>query len=100
MFYQKHMFFCTNQKENGSGCGNLAGDSGFAFAKLYLQSLDLWGEGKYRASKSGCLGRCKQGPLCVVYPDGIWYSYIDEDDVREIIDSHLLQGNIVERLKL
>ncbi len=100
MYYQKHIFFCTNQKENGAGCGNITGDSGFAFAKLYLQTLDLWGEGKLRASKSGCLGRCKQGPVCVVYPDGVWYSYVDEDDVKEIIEEHLINNRIVDRLKI
>lgn len=100
MYYKKHLFFCTNQKENGSGCGDLVNDSGFAFAKLYLQSLDLWGEGKYRASKSACLGRCKSGPICVVYPEGIWYSYIDETDIKEIIDKHILNDQLVERLKI
>jgi len=100
MFYKKHIFFCTNKKENGRGCGFLAADDAFAFAKTYLQSLDMWGEGKVRASKSGCLGRCASGPVCVVYPDGIWYSYIDEDDIKDIIDTHLLGNKIVDRLKI
>lgn len=100
MFYQKHVFFCTNQKSSGKGCGDISGDDGFSFAKLYLQSLDLWGEAKIRASKSGCLGRCADGPVCVVYPDGVWYSYIDEDDIREIIDQHLVKNQIVTRLKI
>ena len=81
MFYTKHIFFCTNQKAAGNGCGDISGESGFDFAKLYLQSLELWGAGKLRATKSGCLGRCALGPVCVVYPEGVWYSYVDEKDV-------------------
>lgn len=100
MFYKKHIFFCTNKKDNESGCGNISGDSGFAYTKMYLQALDQWGEGKLRASKSGCLGRCGFAPTCVVYPDGVWYSYLDNDDLKEIIDKHLLSNEVVERLKI
>jgi (2Fe-2S) ferredoxin len=100
MFYSKHIFFCTNQKSAANGCGDISGDSGFDFAKLYLQSLELWGAGKLRATKSGCIGRCALGPVCVVYPDGVWYSYVDEKDVREIIDQHLINNQIVTRLQI
>ena len=100
MYYQQHIFFCTNQKDKGNGCGNISGESGFNAAKKHLQALDLWGEGKFRASKSGCLGRCASGPVCVVYPDGVWYSYVDEDDVKEIIDQHLLLQQVVTRLRI
>lgn len=100
MHYKKHLFFCTNQKNNGEGCGNICGDSGFAFAKMYLQAADLWEEGNYRASKSGCLGRCALGPVCVIYPEGTWYTYVDENDIKEILEEHVLQDQIVARLKL
>jgi (2Fe-2S) ferredoxin len=100
VFYKKHIFFCTNQKSSGTGCGIFGGEELFAFAKMYLQSLDSWGEGKFRASKSGCLGRCDYGPVCVVYPDGVWYTCIDENDVKEIIDEHIINNKIVERLEL
>lgn len=100
MYYKKHIFFCCNKKANETGCGYFGGDDGFYFAKNYLRSLDLWGHMKFRASKAGCLGRCDNAPVCVVYPDGVWYSYIDEDDIKEILDKHLLQGEIVSRLKL
>jgi (2Fe-2S) ferredoxin len=58
------------------------------------------GEGKVRVNKAGCLDRCEQGPVCVVYPEGVWYTYIDEEDVDEIIDSHVKNGQVVERLRL
>ena len=100
MFYKRHMFFCTNQKAAGGGCGTLSVDDMQAFAKMYLQALDMWGEGKCRVSKSGCLGRCADGPVCVVYPDGVWYTYVDEADVKEILEKHLLNGEIVNRLQI
>jgi len=62
--------------------------------------MGLSGRGQVRVNKSGCLDRCELGPVCVVYPEGIWYTYIDEEDVNEIIDSHLVNGIPVERLKL
>jgi (2Fe-2S) ferredoxin len=98
MFYKKHIFFCCNKKANETGCGTLGGEDAFSFAKMYLKSLDLWGEGKYRASKSACLGRCADGPVCVVYPDGVWYTYIDEMDVKQIIDESMKDNLIVKRL--
>ncbi len=100
MFYTRHLFLCTNKKANETGCGYLSGEETFAFAKMYLQSLGMWGEGKVRASKSGCLGRCDSGPVCVIYPDGVWYTYVDEHDVQEIIDKHLLGDEIVTRLQI
>ncbi len=46
------------------------------------------------------MGRCGEGPVVAVYPDNVWYSYVDREDIDEIIDRHLLQGEIVERLQL
>ena len=66
----------------------------------YLQEKDEWGEGKIRVSKSACLGRCDEGPVAVVYPESTWYTYVDEHDVKEIIDKQLLNDSIVERLKV
>ena len=60
----------------------------------------MTGEGKVRVNKAGCLDRCEQGPVCVVYPEGTWYTYIDEEDVDEIIDSHIINNIPVDRLKI
>ena len=56
------------------------------------------GEGRLGVSESRCLGRCENGPVVVVYPDNVWYQYIDEEDIDEILESHLEGGNIVDRL--
>mgnify|MGYP001817096009 FL=1 len=62
--------------------------------------MGISGPGKVRVNKAGCLDRCEEGPVCVVYPEGVWYTYIDEEDIDEIIDSHIKNGKPVERLKL
>lgn len=70
------------------------------YAKERVKELGLAGAGRIRVNAAGCLDRCEQGPVCVVYPEGIWYTYVDEFDVDEIIASHLLDGKPVERLKI
>ena len=60
--------------------------------------MGLAGEGKVRINSSGCLDRCELGPALVIYPEGTWYTYIDEEDIDEIIDNHLVEGRVVERL--
>jgi len=49
-------------------------------------------------NKAGCLDACNLGPVMVVYPEGTWYTFIDTDDIEEIIQSHLLEGKPVARL--
>ncbi|MGZ5240771.1 MAG: (2Fe-2S) ferredoxin domain-containing protein, partial [Caldimonas sp.] len=60
----------------------------------------LAGPGKLRVNKAGCMDRCAGGPVAVVYPEGTWYTYVDNGDIDEIVDSHLKNGKIVERLLL
>jgi len=55
---------------------------------------------KVRINKAGCLERCEEGPVIVVYPEGVWYTYLDESDIDEIVESHLKNGKVVERLRL
>jgi (2Fe-2S) ferredoxin len=53
-----------------------------------------------RVNKAGCLDRCAGGPVAVVYPDETWYTYVDSNDIDEIVESHLIGGKPVERLLL
>ena len=53
-----------------------------------------------RANKSGCLDQCEHGPTVVVYPEAVWYGFVDAADVEEIVTSHIVNGRPVERLQL
>ncbi len=62
--------------------------------------MNLNGKGKVRVNRAGCLDRCAEGPVLVVYPEAVWYTYVDQEDVDEIIESHLKNDKVVERLKI
>ncbi len=100
-FYKHHLFFCVNQRAAGEPCCNNHDAEGIrAYAKQRIKALRLNGEGQVRISSAGCLGRCDLGPVLVVYPEAVWYTYIDKSDIDEIISEHIQNGRIVERLKI
>lgn len=100
-YFQRHVFFCCNQRDGGRACCNEHGAQQLRdHAKRRIKQLGLNGAGKVRINQAGCLDRCDEGPVMVVYPEGTWYSYLDAEDVDEIIDSHLVGGKPVERLKI
>ena len=101
MYYQKHIFFCINQKSNGKTCCQDHHASEFrAYMHKKLDDLNLLGAGKIRINKSGCLGRCELGPVLVIYPEGVWYSFESTHDLDEIIQEHILSGKIVQNLRI
>jgi (2Fe-2S) ferredoxin len=100
-YYERHIFFCLNRRDNGEACcADHDAQTGFDHCKARVKAEGLAGPGKVRVNKAGCLDRCAGGPVAVVYPDAVWYTYVDQHDIDEIVDSHLKQGKPVERLKL
>lgn len=100
-YYQRHVFFCCNQRDDGRACCNDKGASRVRdYCKQRVKALGLAGPGKLRINLSGCLDRCNEGPVIVIYPEDVWYTYVDERDVDEIIEEHLRHGRIVERLRI
>ena len=101
-FYQRHLFLCLNQRENGEQACNNGGlaEEVFHQAKKYAKKLGIHGDGQVRVNRAGCLGRCSEGPVAVVYPDAVWYTYVDAEDVKEIVEPHLRDGKPVERLRI
>ena len=73
-------------------------EAAFDHMKARVKKLKLNGEGKVRINRSGCLDRCGLGPLLVIYPQAVWYTFVDNDDIDEIIESHLMNGKVVQRL--
>lgn len=102
-YYKRHVFFCTNLRPEGGdrpSCGRCGSAALREFAKQRVKELELAGKGGVRVNTSGCLDRCEEGPAVVVYPEGTWYTYVDEEDVEEIVTSHLRDGIEVDRLKI
>ena len=100
-YYKHHVFFCLNQRDPPEACcANHDAEGMRAYAKSRIKELGLSGEGRIRINTAGCLDRCEEGPVIVVYPDETWYTYVDKHDIDEIIDEHLVHGRIVERLKI
>jgi (2Fe-2S) ferredoxin len=100
-YYRHHVFICCNQRAPGESCCNNHGASDLlGYMKDKVKALGLAGDGQVRVNRAGCLGRCDDGPLMVIYPQEVWYTFIDEQDIDEIVERHLVAGEVVERLKL
>ena len=98
-YYNHHLFFCTNLREDGSSCcGNHGAQNLRDYAKQRAKSIPR--EKNIRVNSAGCLNRCDKGPVLVIYPEAVWYRYIDKQDIDEIIETHINRGQIVERLHI
>jgi (2Fe-2S) ferredoxin len=68
--------------------------------KAYAKQMGLTGQGKIRINTAGCLDRCDEGPVAVVYPDQIWYRYSSLGDLQKIVNDHMVGGEIVKDLQI
>ncbi|MES2950449.1 MAG: (2Fe-2S) ferredoxin domain-containing protein [Pseudomonadota bacterium] len=98
-YYARHIFFCLNERKSGEACcAQHQAQESYDRCKQQVRAAGLAGVGNVRVNKAGCLDRCAGGPVAVVYPEGVWYSYVDAHDIDEIVESHLKNGKVVERL--
>lgn len=99
-FYRQHVFCCTNERPAGHPRGSCKA-AGAERLRNYMKSrAKEMGADNTRVNGAGCLDRCELGPVVVIYPEGVWYTVQNEADADEIIESHLMGGRIVERLRL
>jgi len=99
--FQRHVFVCINHRDPGDpkGCCAAKGGADVAAAlktKLYARGLKRI----VRANKAYCLDQCAKGVTLVVYPEAVWYGGVRVEDVEEIIESHIVGGRPVERLRI
>lgn len=101
LFYERHVFCCTNQRAPGHPRGSCK-DRGSEPLREYMKrsAKQLGLNGKVRINAAGCLDRCELGPTMVIYPEGVWYTYRTRDDIDEILQKHVVEGGRVERLML
>lgn len=96
-----HVFVCTNHREPGSARPSCTMDGKGELHRFLKEKTDAAGlKGSIRINKSGCLGQCEHGPSVVVYPEQVWYGFVQPEDVDAIVNEHLIGGHPVERLVL
>ena len=90
--FKKHVFVCTT----GKTCPTQGSEEVCIEMKNMVRDLGLKSE--IRVNKAGCMGQCGNGPMVVVYPEGVWYAGVQLGDVKEIVTSHLVEEQPIERL--
>jgi NADP-reducing hydrogenase subunit HndC len=93
MIYRSHVLVC-----GGTGC--TASRSTEIMEQLDKQLKANQIENEVKVVKTGCFGLCEKGPILVVYPEGATYAHVTPEDVKEIVEEHLVKGRIVTRLLL
>lgn len=99
--YERHVFVCENSRPESDpkGCCRAKGSPEIrAKLKAGMKARGL--EGRVRINAAGCLDQCEHGVTVVVYPEAVWYGHVTLDDVEEILESHIVGGRPVERLRL
>jgi (2Fe-2S) ferredoxin len=99
--FERHIFICTNRRDADNPKGSCAAKGSEAVREAFKKEVYERGlKGRMRANAAGCLDQCAQGCTVVVYPEQVWYGHVTVDDVKEIMDSHIVGGVPVERLRL
>ena len=97
--FERHFFVCQQQRPpmGKPSCGGQgAGEILMALQEGLAGNPDLWG--KVSVNGCTCLGPCFDGPNIVVYPEATWYAGVNKENVEEIVERHLVRGEVVERL--
>ena len=98
-FFEKHVFICTNRRDPSNPKGSCAAKGSEAIREEFKKQIYERGlKGRMRANAAGCLDQCENGCTVVVYPEQVWYGHVKPEDVTEIIEEHLINGRLVERL--
>jgi (2Fe-2S) ferredoxin len=101
MRFRLHVFICENQRPGDDTRGSCGARGAAAVKSAFKEELHRRGlKSEVRANGAGCLDACALGPALVVYPEGVWYGRVQPSDVAEIVESHLVGGKPVERLRL
>lgn len=99
--FQRHVFVCVNERAPEHPKGSCKARGGVEVRDRLKSELSARGLGKrIRANNAGCLDQCEAGVTVVVYPEQVWYGHVTVDDIPEIVEKHLVGGEVVARLLL
>jgi (2Fe-2S) ferredoxin len=109
--FERHLFICTNRRAPGHPRGSCAERGAEALRDAMKGELSSClaaaassgaavDKGRFRVNGAGCLDQCEAGPAVVVYPDQTWYSVSTEEEAREVVRTHLVGGQPVDRLRM
>lgn len=102
---ERHIFLCA-MSEKQKCCARAQGKKSWDYLKRRLKELGLTGPkrddgaGGVQRTKADCLQICAAGPIAVIWPDRIWYHSCTEEVLEQIIQRHLLKGEVVEEFRL
>lgn len=100
-YFKQHVFMCTNKREDSrASCEDHGASELRAYLKKRVKEEGLAGPGGLRVNMAGCLDRCALGPVMVVYPNETWYRYRSKEDIDEIFECHLKNGEKVGHLRI
>lgn len=89
--YRAHVLVC-----GGTGCTSSNSEKIISELETQIKAKGL--ENEVKVVRTGCFGLCAKGPIIVIYPEGSMYTMVKVEDVKEIVEEHLLKGRIVRRL--
>lgn len=99
--FKHHIFVCTSCRVNGQQKGYCFSKGSVDIVQRFMEAIeenDLSGD--VMITNTGCFGICDKGPVAVVYPEGIWYGNLTEENVDRIVEEHILEGNPVKELMI
>lgn len=99
-YYDRHVFFCTNERPEGHERGSCARKGSEKLRNYMKARAKELGIKRVRVNASGCLDRCELGPTVVIYPEGVWYRCETAEDVDAVLERHVLNGERVAHLML
>jgi (2Fe-2S) ferredoxin len=100
LYYEHHVFMCTNVRPDGHPRGCCAAGGSEKMRGYMREKAKQMGIESIRCNASGCLDRCELGPSMVIYPEGVWYHYENQQDLDEILEVHVKNGGRVQRLMM